>query len=267
MKAIFYLSIFLFVSFLLSPNCSAEMVDLGSFTQQELRTNLETGLTVTVKDQAITIPPPELTSWLEEAPTLSYVKNYKSEIENGNLCAYKKSLLCKLAFSYRQESGLKKKISVTLDIEQVKNSIAKLAVKINKDPSDSRLKVENGKVSLFSLSEKGLKLDEEKSLGIIVAAMENKTAETKVDLPYWEPEPTLTADSIDNMGVDTLIGEGHSNFRGSPKNRILNINVATDRFNGILIRPGEEFSFVKVLGEVDGEHGYLPELVIKQDKT
>ena len=43
--------------------------------------------------------------------------------------------------------------------------------------------------------------------------------------------------------------------------------MATNRFNGVLIKPGEEFSFVKILGEVDGEHGYLPELVIKHDKT
>jgi len=34
-----------------------------------------------------------------------------------------------------------------------------------------------------------------------------------------------------------------------------------------LIKPGEEFSFVKILGEVDSDHGYLPELVIKKDKT
>jgi vancomycin resistance protein VanW len=43
--------------------------------------------------------------------------------------------------------------------------------------------------------------------------------------------------------------------------------VATERFNGVLIKPGEEFSFVKILGEVDAEHGYLPELVIKNNKT
>jgi len=243
------------------------MVDLGFFTTQELSANLGTDLTLGVKDQNVTIPATEVASWFKEEPLLSYTANYKSEIENGNFCAYKKSALCKLSFSYRQEDGFKKKIFVTLDTELVKKSITSLAGKVNKDPSDSRFKVLNGKVSLFSLSEKGLKLNETKSLEIIIDSLKNKTAGTKIELPYTETDPVMTADLIDNMGIETLLGEGHSNFRGSPKNRVFNINVATDRFNGILIKPGEEFSFVKVLGEVDGEHGYLPELVIKKDKT
>ena len=37
-------------------------------------------------------------------------------------------------------------------------------------------------------------------------------------------------------------------------------------FNGIIVGPGEEFSFNSLLGEVDGEHGYQPELVIKGGK-
>lgn len=43
--------------------------------------------------------------------------------------------------------------------------------------------------------------------------------------------------------------------------------MATSRFQGKLLAPGEEFSFVDILGPVDGEHGYLPELVIKNNKT
>jgi vancomycin resistance protein YoaR len=69
------------------------------------------------------------------------------------------------------------------------------------------------------------------------------------------------------MGISALIGEGTSNFRGSTANRIHNIKVAIERFNGALIKPGEEFSFVKTLGDVDADHGYLPELVIKQGVT
>ena len=92
--------------------------------------------------------------------------------------------------------------------------------------------------------------------------------ETKeIELPYTTTEPKIKSSRASSLGINTLIGEGVSNFRGSPKNRIFNINVATEKFNGVLISPGEEFSFVKTLGEVDGEHGYAPELVIKKDKT
>ncbi len=243
------------------------MVDLGFFTPQELSANLGVDFNLGVKDQNITIPAIEVTDWIKEKSSISYAENYKSEIENGNFCAYEKSSLCKLSFSYRKEDRFKKTISITLDTDLVKNSIANIAKKVNKDASDSRFKVVDGKVSLFSLSEKGLKLDEAKSLDVVISAFKNKTMDAKLDLPYAEIDPIVTTDSIDTMGVNTLIGEGQSNFRGSPKNRILNINVAVKQFDGILIKPGEEFSFVKTLGEVDGEHGYFPELVIKGDKT
>lgn len=36
---------------------------------------------------------------------------------------------------------------------------------------------------------------------------------------------------------------------------------------GVIVEPGETFSFNKYLGEVDGEHGFLPELVIKKSGT
>jgi vancomycin resistance protein YoaR len=267
MKAIYYLSIFLFSLFFLSPNCFAEMVDLGFFTSQELDTTLKIDLALKIKGQETIIPASELASWLKEKSSLSYTPGYKSEIENGSFCAYEKSLPCKLVLSYRHEDNFKKKILVTLDAEMVKKSLASLAKRVNQEPADSRFKLEDGKVVLFALSEKGLKLDEAGSLEIIISSLKNRATGTKLDLPYAEIDPVMTSDSIDNMGIDTLLGEGRSNFKGSPKNRIFNINVATDRFDGVLIKPGEEFSFVKVLGEVDGEHGYLPELVIKQDKT
>jgi vancomycin resistance protein YoaR len=39
------------------------------------------------------------------------------------------------------------------------------------------------------------------------------------------------------------------------------------RFNGIIIQPGEEFSFNENLGPVDASAGYVPELVIKSFGT
>jgi len=125
----------------------------------------------------------------------------------------------------------------------------------------------DGKITAFELSENGLKLDVEKSTEILLDNMESKNHTNKIILAYESTEPEISSENIDSLGINTLIGEGKSNFRGSTKSRIHNINVATNRFDGLLIKPGEEFSFVDILGEVDGEHGYKEELVIKKDKT
>src|SRR4029077_4231542 len=48
-------------------------------------------------------------------------------------------------------------------------------------------------------------------------------------------------------------------------NRIHNITVGAAKFNGLIIKPGEEFSLKHSLVDVDDKHGFLPELVIKPE--
>lgn len=79
--------------------------------------------------------------------------------------------------------------------------------------------------------------------------------------------PLIDESQFDALGVKTLLGKGESNFRGSSKSRVKNINVAANKISSTLLKPGEEFSFVNTLGKVDARNGYLPELVIKGTKT
>jgi vancomycin resistance protein YoaR len=209
----------------------------------------------------------EVLSWIIEKNNLRYNKNYKSEIENSNICAYEKSILCKLTFDIKREKHIEKSSELFLDTELINKFLNDLSNKVNSDPADAKLTIENGKVSVFSLSQNGIELNKDASLAILVKYLTNTDSASSIELPYTEKTPEVSANSINNLGITELIGEGHSNFKGSTRNRVFNINVAAKRFNGVLIKPGEEFSFVTILGEVDGEHGYLPELVIKKDKT
>ncbi len=89
----------------------------------------------------------------------------------------------------------------------------------------------------------------------------------KTELFVAITSPVIDESQFDALGLKTLLGRGESNFRGSSKSRIKNINVAADKISSTLIKPGEEFSFVNTLGKVDARSGYLPELVIKGKKT
>ncbi|TSC54062.1 MAG: hypothetical protein LiPW16_168, partial [Microgenomates group bacterium LiPW_16] len=56
-------------------------------------------------------------------------------------------------------------------------------------------------------------------------------------------------------------------FRGSIAARVHNISLATLQLNGLLIAPGEVFSFNKAIGEVSATTGYKQAYVIKEKKT
>jgi len=235
--------------------------------QETLSKKISADLTLKINGDEYKLTSTEISRWIKEKTDLAVVPGYSSEIENGHYCAYKKSILCALSFGLKNEFQIKKSSAISLDESLMEKYVADLARTANKDAEDAKFKIEDGKVSAFSLDKKGIKLNEEKSLEVLVKYFKEGAISDTLALPYENITPQINIDSVDNMGITELIGEGRSNFRGSPKNRIFNIKVATSRYDGVLIKPGEEFSFVRVLGEVDGEHGYLPELVIKKDKT
>ncbi|MDQ1284398.1 MAG: binding 4 protein [Patescibacteria group bacterium] len=265
MGIIRYLTVLVLFLVSATPALASE-IDLGLFSPSFLE-NKASDIVLLIDRKEYKLPKQELGKWLRENSSLAYNPSYLSEIENGDLCDRKKPIDCEISFSLKRGSHIQKKSFMKLDKDQAESFIKDLARSVNKDPEDAKLKMEEGRVSIFSLSKPGLKLDEEKSLLAMVEYIKNPDTKDPLELPFEKINPEVSIDSIDNMGVTSLIGEGRSNFRGSPKNRVFNIKVATNRFNGMLIKPGEEFSFVKILGEVDGEHGYLPELVIKKDKT
>lgn len=234
---------------------------------ENISAKFSAGLTFKVKDSSYPLSSEEIKNWFREEGELRYVQQYRSEIENINYCAYKKSILCELLLDAKKENRIKKISSFTLDTNKANQFFDDIARQINKDPISAKIQFEEGKVLLFSLSSNGVALDKKKSMEIFSENLTKTQSSSEIELAYREIPPEVPQDSIENLGITTLLGEGKSNFRGSPKNRIFNIKVATNRFDGVIIKPGEEFSFVKILGEVDKEHGYLPELVIKKDKT
>ena len=50
------------------------------------------------------------------------------------------------------------------------------------------------------------------------------------------------------------------------ENKVTNINIACKKINGIIINPGESFSFWKIVGKPDKKHGYKEGLVINGGK-
>jgi vancomycin resistance protein YoaR len=224
---------------------------------------------LTIGDQKETVTGEQLKSWISIEPALKINSDKRAEIENIFYCPIS-PVTCRLISSLNAMAFLKKETKISLDSGKIENFVNELSQRINKDPVNATFKAEDTGIVAFTPDQKGISLDVPGSVNVLSEELikeADSQNEGEISLPYVASEPELKSSDVNNLGINTLIGEGTSNFRGSPKNRIFNINVGTEKFNGVLIKPGEEFSFVKTLGPVDGEHGYAPELVIKQDKT
>jgi|GEM_PF-260453 len=80
-------------------------------------------------------------------------------------------------------------------------------------------------------------------------------------------EPEIKLDATNNLGINELIGFGESYYYGSISTRLHNINVASKKLNGIIIPPGEQFSFNKTVGEVNHDTGFQQAYVIRSGRT
>ena len=154
---------------------------------------------------------------------------------------------------------------------RLESYLKKISKEINTEPVNAKLVVDNNTVSEFEPPRAGQQLNISASISNIIASLirnnHKRDANDKVitaRLAVDEVEPDITLDKANALGIDTLLTVGESDFSGSPKSRIHNIAVGSKRVTGILVKPGDEFSFNQLLGSVDAASGYLPELVIKK---
>lgn len=157
------------------------------------------------------------------------------------------------------------RVLVGLNQERAAPFFASLASAVKKPALNAFIEVRDGVLEESQKPRKGYRLLVDESIASATHAIRAGRHEARLVTEIVEPEITLP--KIRKLGIATLMGEGESNFAGSPNNRIHNIKVGAARFRSVLIGAGEEFSFNALLGEVDGAHGYLPELVIKKNKT
>jgi vancomycin resistance protein YoaR len=203
----------------------------------------------------------EIENYLNSAPiTLQYTES--STTPTWKIKANKEDVALWLGLA--KDNG--NKIVVELNIEKLTNFLQeRVAKQVDREPTRAKFEIKNGKVSSFQTSADGLKLNLEQSIDGIKNYFVSGTT-TPVDLVVDKIQDN-SPEEVNAFGVKEIIGTGHSNFAGSPKNRRHNIRVGAAAVNGLLIKPGEEFSLVKTLGEIDASTGYLPELVIKENKT
>lgn len=139
---------------------------------------------------------------------------------------------------------------------------------INVAPVDARFQIENGKVIEFVGSQEGVAFDSEDTISAIESAIRNSDTPKAVTIPISArtAQPDILTSEVNDLGITEVLGTGWSGWKGSPPNRIKNIRHATQKLDGLLIKPGEQISLISKLGPLTLADGYLPEMVIAGDE-
>ena len=150
--------------------------------------------------------------------------------------------------------------------DQARLYLTELAATIDQPAQNGRFEIKDGVVTEKSAGISGQLVDVEKTSAALATAWLGATP-VEANVVMASQPPDVTGVDTSRLGQLEILGTGHSNFAGSPKNRRHNIATGAAALHGLLIKPGEEFSLANALGPIEASTGYLPELVIKGDKT
>lgn len=169
-------------------------------------------------------------------------------------------------------NGVELDPSYKYNSEKFMDSIKPFTDTINVEPVNAQFTFEDGKVLAFQSHKDGKSVDVEDlenniNKNIVSAIESNKSQKFNLKLKVKTIEPEITMEEVNNLGIKEVLGTGTSSFKGSIENRIFNIEHATKKLNGILIKPGEEFSFAKAIGDISTLTGYKQAYVIQNGRT
>ncbi len=156
--------------------------------------------------------------------------------------------------------------------EPVDAHLAELNETYTKEPKDALFEVKNGKVTGFRIEENGIALDIEsaqKNIEKNISGISENTIPSGFTINVQDGiiKPKILLSEANDFGILEKIGEGVSNYRGSSAERIHNLSLAATKFHGVLIPPGEIFSYNKIVGDISVATGYKTAYVIKNGRT
>jgi vancomycin resistance protein YoaR len=153
------------------------------------------------------------------------------------------------------------------DADQLRTWLAELARQIDRPARDARLRFNpaTGGVIVTQESVTGRQLDIDATLAAIQQAL--LVGDDQAQLVVDAVAPKVDGSRVAEMGIRELVTDGVTYFGGSSAERIRNIEVAAAKFDGVVIPPGEVFSFNKIVQDVSGANGFEDSLIIWGDRT
>lgn len=265
----------------ITPESTGERMDLHQFVSdyQAIITSLRrAAITVQSKTQTAAVTKDNLaakkdslTPFIASPLVLTYEKN-RWEVETAELLSW-------LSYTNNSIPTRENIISnyyniqstpltqIGFDISRIKSHLNSIAKNINQPAKDALLTVEDGRATVFQQSQDGKAIDLDITAKTISDNIMSTRPSKEVPITVVVTKADVTNDTIDQLGIKELISEGVSYFPGSSANRITNIRVGSKRYNGVLLEPGEVFSFGEILGKVGPEQGYKEGRVILEGRT
>ena len=165
-------------------------------------------------------------------------------------------------------------IEVTAD-----GNLAKTLIESLPKPSDSIspvpakiVKIRKGKLEKLVRGEAGSKIDKEKTLMALEEAIKSSPKAASLSIPIKMMNfdgPESFEAKRKELGLTVLLAEFSTDHPGhrDDKGRNVNLKLAAQKIDGLILHPGAKFSFDKIVGKRSKKNGYQPAGVISRGRV
>lgn len=181
-----------------------------------------------------------------------YVENDKLIITKGKTgYSIKKDELKVLILNYIMDfNHIEKQIDIPVILQEPENvSMEKIHTDIFKEPKDAYYTKDPFTVYPHVIGvDFNITMEEAKKL--------INNDETTVTIPLKFTTPNVTTNQIGTEAFPDLLASYSTTFSTSNTNRTTNIKLSSNKVNGVVLMPGEVFSYNKVVGQRTAAAGY-----------
>lgn len=148
-------------------------------------------------------------------------------------------------------SGKRIRVGITADDAAVERTIGEIAASINRPHRDARIRIVDGRLEVRQDSW-GIRLDAKKAASVVSRALVGNRL--VVPLPIEPDKPEVTSE--DAAGIDTLLARFTTSFNPQRRDRTHNLELAAGTIDGVILKPGQEFSYNAFVGPRLLDRGY-----------
>ncbi len=144
----------------------------------------------------------------------------------------------------------------------IKHLIDNIKKCINKPSKDATLKFTPNKSNKFEFTQEeiGYQLDFKPILFQIIKKLTASEQNLTINLQPIKLLPKVYLKDLKEY--NNLKSSFYTSFNGETSNRVHNIKTATQKFNGLILENGKEYSFNEITGRRNEQNGYLPAKII-----
>ncbi|MFV9506864.1 MAG: VanW family protein [Oscillochloridaceae bacterium umkhey_bin13] len=158
-------------------------------------------------------------------------------------------------------------VRMNFDQEQVRSWLAAIADATERPSVAPRFDWNNGNPLMIRPGTPGTRIDEAQAEKLVLAAFAAPPSARDLVLPLRDVPSPASVLPLADLGVRELISVGRSDFTGSAAYRVTNINAGMNLLHGVLLAPGEEFSFNNTVGRIDASNGFVEGYAIVRNRT